>query len=155
MNHSLVGLGGLFVIITRAIMIVLYSYSKKSWLDTFTITEFLIVSQLAMTFFCLFAYIFVIDKNAFHSKLNNVFNSMNTTKCVNLVLCSLCIPLLVYLSGYLNKYFNLSNMFVIKTSITFVLFQLMNYFYLGLPVTSKNIVTILLFITSMVLSVQF
>ena len=155
MIQSLVGLSGLFVIFIRALIIVLYSYSKKSWLDTFTITEFLIVSQLAMTIFCLFAYVFLIDRVSFHSKMKSIFGSMNSSKCVNLVLCSLCIPLLVYLSGYLSKYFNLSNMFVIKTSITFALFQLMNYFYVGIPITVKNIVTILLFTISMFLSVQF
>lgn len=155
MIQSLVGLSGLFVIFIRALIIVLYSYSKKSWLDTFTITEFLIVSQLAMTIFCLFAYVFLIDRVSFHSKMKSIFGSMNSSKCVNLVLCSLCIPLLVYLSGYLSKYFNLSNMFVIKTSITFALFQLMNYFYVGIPITVKNIVTILLFTVSMFLSVQF
>lgn len=155
MIQSLVGIGGLLIVFIRALIVVLYSYSKKSWLDTFTIPEFLIITQIAMTVYCVIAYLFFVDRPKFHLKIANVFHSMSTSKCVNLVLCSLCIPLLVYLSGYLSKYFNLSNMFVIKTSITFVLFQLMNYFYVGIPITSKNIVTILLFTMSMFLSVQF
>lgn len=154
MNQTLVGLGGLFIVIIQALLIVTYSYSKKAWYQTFTILEMIIISQVFMILFCVFIYIFIINRKSFHYKLKSIFLG-DTSSCINLIACSMSIPIIVYISGYLGKNFNLSNLFVIKTALMFIMFQLANYFYVGIPILPKNVITILLFASSLILSLKF
>lgn len=155
MNQSIVGVVGLFVSLVQASIITAYSYSKKVWLETFSIYEMIIVSQIIMTLFCVILYLFVINRDSFHGKLKSIFLSKgNSFKCLNLVLMGFSIPLIVYISGYLNKNFNLSNLFIVKTSLLFILFQFMNYFYVGEKIGKKQWMSIFFFILSLLFAIK-
>ena len=64
------------------------------------------------------------------------------------------IPIIIYISGYLNKNFNLSNLFIVKTSLLFILFQLMNYFYVGEKIGKKQWMSILFFVMSLLFTIK-
>lgn len=157
MNQSIIGILGLSIAFIQASIITAYSYSKKVWLETFSIFEMIIVSQVVMSLFCIFLYFFVINRNSFHNKLKSIFLSKskgNIYKCINLILMGIAIPVIVYISGYLNKHFNLSNLFVVKTSLLFILFQLMNYFYVGERMEMKQWISIFFFVLSLLFAIK-
>ena len=132
---------------------VCFVFSRKILMEYFTIYEVLFISQFSFMFFVLYIFIFHINKVSLYRKIKELKRESNKKYFLNISFSIIILPILIMISLYTQKYYDLTHKFQVTTALKFIMYQIIGCILFRKQITRNYMIAIFFFTMSMIFTV--